>query len=252
LVELYEFNKANEIIKNNLSVAKAFISSLPGNYVVKHDNYLWYDIQAADVVTFLSGIRTLANLKAYEPQNITRFINMQLPNGELTHWRIALMTKTNNTTSSDFRINNASINIGHFIRRQDENNSDENVYYLRKSHIISPKDESIDLSEAEYVRAMQLTSESRTRQNKTGEPAYPNGEIVRLEIRNPQNPLMIIYLLDPTGAGLAAGSDPFIGYAISYPGSAYNAHVAYAVNEQLLDQFNVDDDFGDTEYDEDR
>lgn len=122
---------------------------------------------------------------------------------------------------------------------------------LRKSHIISPKDEFIDLSKAEYERALELTRELRLRQNKEGEPAYPNGEIVRNNIRNPQNPLLLIYLLDPAGAGMPPGTDPFMGYAVSFPGSRHNTYVAYAVNEQLLDRFNVEDEQDDFEDDED-
>ena len=138
------------------------------------------------------------------------------------------MSKRNASCTTEFQVNNESVQIGCFLRRQDENNSDESVYYLRKSHIISPKDEFIDLTTEQYERAMQLTRELRARQNKEGEPAYPNGEIVRNEIRNPQNPLLLIYMLDPAGAEMPTGSDPFMGYAISFPGSNYNAWVAYA------------------------
>jgi hypothetical protein len=58
-------------------------------------------------------------------------------------------------------------------------------------------------------------------------------------------------MLDPAGAEMPTGSDPFMGYAISFPGSNYNAWVAYAVNEQLLDRFNVEDDLDDFEDEED-
>ena len=49
---------------------------------------------------------------------------------------------------------------------------------------------------------MQLTREMRVRQKKDGEASYPNGEIVRNKIRNPKNPLLLLYLLDPDGAGM--------------------------------------------------
>ena len=51
---------------------------------------------------------------------------------------------------------------------------------------------------------------------------------------------MLIYLLDPKGAGLE-NSEPIVGYAISFPASDYNADVEYAINTHLLDRFNVDD-----------
>lgn len=195
-------------------------------------------------------MRTPENLKAYDPQNLIRFINAQLPNNELTSWRIALMSKRNSSVTSVFQINGNSGDIGCFIRREDENNSDSNIYYLRKSHIISPKDEFIDLTSEEYARAMELTAEDRVKKNKEGVPSYPNGETVRNKIRDPKKPLLLIYLLDPAGAGMLSGSNPFVGYAISFPGSDFSAYVAYAVNEQLLDRFNIEenvDDFDDDE-----
>jgi len=251
LVECYEFKKDADVITGNLEAARSFIASLSQNYTIVNNNYLWKKITADQVIDFLHNIITLENLKAYDPQNLIRFINLQLPNGELTSWSVALMSKRGASCTTEFMVNNEQVQIGCFLRRQDENNSDENIYYLKKSHIISPKDEFIDLTSEEYERAMQLTRELRARQNKEGEPAYPNGEIVRNEIRNPQNPLLLIYLLDPVGAKLSMDSDPFMGYAISFPGSRHNASVSYAVNEQLLDRFNVDSDMDDFDDEED-
>ena len=250
LVESYEFSKDADFINGNLEAAKNFIQSLPFEFIISNSNYLWCDVTANQIIGFLNNIRTLEKLKAYDPQNLIRFINMQLSNDELTNWTVVLMSKKNTSSTTEFKLNKKQIEIGCFLRRQDENNSDESEYYLRKSHIISPKDEFIDLTNQEYERAMQLTREMRTRQKKDGEPAYPNGEIVRNQIRNPKNPLMLIYLLDPCGASMPKNSNPFLGYAISFPKSNHNASVAYAVNEQLLDKFYIDDnpeDYGDDE-----
>ena len=247
LVECYEFKKDDDVIRDNLKALRNFVDTLPGNFELRNDNYLWKTITADQIINFLHNIRASENLKAYDPQNLIRFINLQLQNDELTRWSVVLMSKRGASCTADFLINNEQVQIGCFLRREDENNSDENIYYLRKSHIISPKDEFIDLSNEEYERAMELTKELRTRQNKEGEPTYPNGEIVRNEIRNPQNPLLLIYLLDPVGARLSSHSDPFMGYAISFPGSRHNAYVSYAVNEQLLDRFDIDSDNFDDE-----
>lgn len=251
LIESYEFRKNIDILTGNMEATRDFIQSLPPGFTTPNNSYLWQDIPAERIIGFLNNIRTLENMKAYDPQNLIRFINMQLPNNELTSWRVALMSKRNASNTIEFQIGNEQVQIGCFLRRQDKNNSDENVYYLKKSHIISPKDEFIDLTTDEYERSMLLTRESRARQNKEGEPAYPNGEIVRNEIRNPQNPLLLIYLLDPIGGEMPTDCNPFMGYAISFPGSNHSSWVAYAVNEQLLDRFNVEDDMDDFEDEED-
>ncbi len=253
LVELYEFKKDIDIINSNLKNTQYFISGLPDNCVRKNDNYLWYDVPARDVISFLEGIQSFENLKAAQPQNLIRFINKQLTNEELTLWRIALMSKDSASDSTDFYITGTSCPIGHWKRTQDEDKSDSNIYYLRKSHIISPKDETIDLTNQEYEKAMELTREQRIKKKKEGEPSYPNGEIIRNEIRDVRKPLLIIYLLDPkeSKTKMPDGCSPFVGYAISFPKSNYEVFESYAVNEELLDRFNVEEEFDDLDEDED-
>ena len=250
LIESYELKKDRKIINNNLINTKRFISNLPDNFEVKDKGYLWFDIPADEIISFLEGIQSIENLKSYEPQNLIRFIKKQLPNEELIQWRIALMSKNKAKSFTNFQISSESFDIGQWKRTQDRNNSDDSVYYIRKSHIISPKDEFIDLTPEEYEKAMELTRQKRQKQKKDGEPAYPNGEIVRNEIRDPKKPLLLIYLLDPkeSKTELPDDSNPFVGYAISFPKSNYNVFESFAVNEELLNRFDIEDNFDDYEY----
>jgi hypothetical protein len=156
------------------------------------------------------------------------------------------MSKGNADTESSVSFSDGNKNVGCWMRTLDTNSSSDEIYYLKKSHILSPKDEFIDLSISEYDRAMELTREHWKKKGKKGEPAYPNGQVVRNEIRNPNNPLLLIYLLDPIGAEdrlfkpLKKPSNPIIGYAISFPKSNFNAFVAFAVKDELLDRFDFD------------
>lgn len=254
LVESYGFKKDIQIINQNLTNTQRFIADLPDLFMTKEKGYLWHDIPAESVIDFLDGIQSTSDVKTYEPQNLIRFINKQLPNEELTQWRIALMSKNRAVSFTDFQIAGGSYEIGQWKRTQDATKSNDNVYSLIKSHIISPKDEFIDLNEVESARAMELTRQHRASQNKEGEPACPNGQIVRNEIRSTKTPLLLIYLLDPyeSETGMPEGTNPFVGYAISFPKSDFDAFVSYAVNEELLDRFEVEDNFEDDEdYEED-
>jgi len=158
----------------------------------------------------------------------------------LTDWTVVLMSKGNTETNHSIAFQNGFNKIGCWVRTLDKNNSSEEIYYLKKSHILSPKDEFIDLSVTEYDRAMQLTRDLWEKKKKEGKPSYPNGQIVRNEIRKPENPLLLIYLLDPIGAELPPTSNPIVGYAISFPKSNFNAFVAFAVKDELLDRFDFD------------
>jgi hypothetical protein len=168
------------------------------------------------------------------------------------------MSKKGTTKRIPIERNDSTLDVGFYLRNYDKDKSDSNIYYLRKSHIISPSDEFIDLKaedEGFLERAMKRTRHLWRTENKMGEPSYPNGEIVRNEFRTPQNPLLLLYFLDPEGANRPEDSikitDPIVGYAISFPGSRFNASVNYAVHEQLLPLFSQDDYIDDMEDDED-
>ena len=246
LVESYEFKKDISVINNNFQNTKRFISTLQAYNVPRPNNaYLWYDVSAHNIISFFEGIQSVENLKKAEPRKLIQFITTQIRNGELTDWRVALMSKPNAINNSDFTINNIATPVGHWKRTEDDKNSSEQLYYLRKSHIISPSDEFIDFTEPEKVRAMELTNLHR---KKEGEAMYPNGQVVRNELRDPKQPLLLIYLLNPkeSQTNLPDGTNPFVGYAISFPKSNFNAPVSYAINEELLDKFDfVEEDFED-------
>lgn len=253
LVESYEFKKDISIIDNNLRNTQKFISGLPANFDPKPNAFVWYDITAEQVINFFEGIQSVENLKKAEPRKLIQFITTQFRNGELTDWRVALMSKPNPKNNSHFDVSGNTVSIGQWKRTEDDKNSSEQLYYLRKSHIISPSDEFIDFTDDEKSRAMELTNLHR---KKEGEAMYPNGQIVRNELRDPRKPLLIIYLLDTEESlekyPLPKGTNPFVGYAISFPKSNFNAPVSYAVNEELLDRFDVvEEDFEDYGDDED-
>jgi hypothetical protein len=250
LIESYEFQKDSGIIRSNKEAAIDFIHSMESKPQIKSGNYLWFDIPASDISAFLRRIRLSENLKAADPTNLLRFIDGQLMNNELTNWRVAVMSKINTNNRLSITRPHEVLNIGYYLRRQDNDKSNSTTYFLRKSHIISPNDEFIDLTEEEYNLAMQRTRQLWITKGKEGQPIFPNGDVVRKEIRDPQNPLLIIYFLDPIGANLPAINYPILGYAISFPGSRFNAPVSYAVHEQLLSIFDQEENLEEVEEDE--
>ena len=251
LVESYEFKKDVEVNHTNLSATIDFIKSLDGNPVEKKDNFLWLKVPASNIKLFLQKFRLSESLKAADPSNLLRFVDVQLANNELTEWRVAVMSKRIADKRYEIEKDGYILNIGNYLRNYDDKNSNEEIYYLRKSHIISPRDEFIDLTDEELAKAMSKTLHLWKLKNKEGEPSYPNGDVVRNEIRRPQNPLLLIYFLDPAGANRQNDAiqltEPVVGYAISFPGSRFNASVSYAVHSQLLQSFNQEDNLEEAE-----
>lgn len=251
LVESYEFQKKADVISSNLQAAIAFIDQLNGRPVIRKDNYLWFDVNVENIKSLLQGFRLSENLKRADPTNLIRFINLQVANNELTQWRVAVMSKKKADLRYTIQKGEDELDIGLFNRRQDERNSSTDNYYIKRSHIISPGDEVIDLTDEERNTAWARTIEYWRQRGKDGEPSYISGEIVRNEIRDPKKPLLLIYFLNPEEAGLAFDSNPIVGYAISFPSSRFNATVSYAVHEQLLSIFNQEDNLEEEDEDED-
>ena len=166
-------------------------------------------------------------------------------NNELQNWNVGLITKSQ---GKNFRINN-EVSVSLIVRRQDAKSTTD-LYYIRKSHIISPNDEFIDLTANERESAQEATLRLWREKGKTGEPKRLNGDWVRNEIRPPDKVLLLIYLLDPEGAELNESSDPIVGFAVSFPGSNRDDAVTYAVHSQLLQNFDIDEIY-DTMEDED-
>ncbi len=234
LVESYELSKKTSVIESNLTAAHTLIHSLGKNFEPGKNYYLWRNVNLALVKVFLRSFQTHDNLKSAAPANVLRFIEMNEKYGDLNSWAVGVISKEK-TDSREF-ITKPGISIGMVKRTQDDKSTDE-IYYIKKSHIISPDDEFIDLSEDEKKKALELTSASWQKKKKEGTPVYPNGEIVRNTIRKPNHPLLLIYFLDPSGTTPAV-SKPVIGYAISFPANDRKDAVTFAVHEQLLAQFN--------------
>lgn len=251
LAESYLLKKDPAAIQANFETAVEFIQQLPGLPTTeKRNSYVWFDIAPEHIRMFFSRFIIPDSLRTAHPANLIRFINAMVAAGELTSWRVAIMSKTHTTNRHDFEKDGMPMSLGFYERRQDYDNSDAETYYLRKSHIISPSDETIDFSDVELEQALERTRELWQAKGKEGDPSYPGGEVIRT-LRRPENPLLIIYFLDPTGANLPQNSLPVIGFAISFPRSPRAITVGYAVHRELMDTYNMDDSDDNQYQDED-
>ena len=245
LIETYVFQKNPNVIKLNLEATVDFVRSLNGKPVSKGNSFVWHNTAPDFILTLLSRFSLSENLKSADPFNLTRFINNLVNKGELTNWSVALISKGNTDVRYDIGANGQTLSIGCVLRNEHGENSNENIYFLNKSRIASPTDELIDLSKDVYDEAKKRTDDIALAKGKKTVPTYPNAQIVRNELRSPQNPLFLIYLLDPTGAKdknknpFPKDSLPIAGYAISFPKSNQESDIEFAVHEQLLEYYNT-------------
>ena len=217
LVETYQLKKDKESIGVNLKSASDFIKSIPPTPEFSQASYVWKEnIDAALVKIFLTNFRVPESLKKVNPSFLIDFISICESNGELQNWSVALMSKKD--AKKNYTIDR--FNIGCYERSDAKDRQDSQTYFIKKNHIISPKDEFIDLSNEIKTEALNRTIEFHQKHNETYKNDFPSGEIVRREFRNPSNPLLLIYFLDPSGAfGVDNSSEPIVGFAISFPRS---------------------------------
>ncbi len=251
LVESYQLQKNQVVVKSNLDATVDFIRSLDTTFKTNRNNYLWKNVSPELIRPLFQKFKVPDSLVRVDPANLLQFIDVQIANGELTNWSVALMSKADTNERFTIDKNGHIVNIGYWFRRNATERTDSTTFFIRKNHIISPKDEFVDLEPEQYRAALERTIAFHQHNNKEYKNDYPKGDIVRNEFRNPKNPLLLIYFLDPEGADLPKGSDALVGFAISFPGSRFNSSVRYAVHKQLLELFRIDDDIENDNDDED-
>jgi hypothetical protein len=246
LVESYQLQKTPKIVQSNLEATKNLINSLPSNFARKDNHILWKNISVDFVKPFFQNFKVSESLKKVDPANLLSFIDISNGSGELTKWNIAIRFKKDAEFNYNLNSTNGITQIGCIVRTSDPEKNDNHNLNIRKNHIISPKDEFFDLTEEEYKKGLDRTIEL----NKDYKNDFPKGEVVRNEIRKPSTALLILYFLNPKEAGYS-GNEPIVGFAVSFPRSIVNPTVQFAVHEQLLSRFNINDDVDNDNIDED-
>ena len=246
LIESYLLDTNQSVINENLRITTDFINQMGSNFSKANNYTLWRGVSTDKIKGFLSRFKVHPNLKNASPENILRFIEKKNLNGELSEWNIGLITKRNGKA---FPINqNISVNL---IDRTPSPESSNDLYYINKSHIISPDDEFIDLSDDELRHAREASQRMWEQKGREGLVKRLKGDWVRNQIRKPNKVLLLLYFLNPEKVPYTDPEKPIIGFAISFPGTDRDDAESFMVNSQLLPQFNVYDDIENDNNDED-
>lgn len=247
LIETYQLKKSEPDILSNYAATLTLLNSMPTATDLKANAFLWKNVKPEVIKPFLQEFKVAENLNnKVNPLYLLDFINVCNKRNELLNWNIAVITTVNKKEPVKIKTEGGVYEIG-LITRNDADDGKSEDYKIRKNHIIDPKDEFVDLDKQTYSDALSKSIQI----NKDYKKDYPKGEVVRNEFRKGV-PLLMIYFLNPEGAkiGLHPGSTPIIGFAISFPKSSSNPSVRYAVNKQLLPQFNIDDEIENDNNDE--
>lgn len=247
LLQTIVFPNRRDDITANFRATDRFVEALGAALDLKqqhyvHDGqrwngYLWRDIPSLSVISFLREYRTHpASFRIMSPL-IADFIEEMNKDRELANWTVALIGKEISPDDKQRTVGGCDVSM--LQRNRTVEHSDR---YSIKS-LISPRDQTIDLTEAEWRAALELsrkTWRNDTDRNEGKEPpSEPRGPQIRRILGDGDKDagvphrrdrgLLMVYLLDPEGAGTAlADADPVVAWAISFPGSSSERRVSNA------------------------
>jgi hypothetical protein len=256
LLQTIVFPNRKEDITANFNATDRFISALGSstdlndqNFVPqgqKWNGHLWRDVPALNIISFLRSYRThSASFRIMSPL-IADFIEEMNRDRELTSWTVALIGKDAAAHDKYRKVGGASVNM--LKRRRTTEHADR--YSIRT--LISPRDQAIDLTEAEWNAALELSQKTWRNDTDRNEgkapPSEPGGSQIRHVLgegfpdagipARRERGLLMLYLLDPEGAEAEElkDADPVVAWAISFPSSTSERRVSnsrYIANSVL-------------------
>jgi len=246
--ETVAFFKDESTLRENHAAFQRFVGQLGAASPIpsqgrngKTDSWqgaLWSGVNADHIVSFLTDYETHPDSLKVNSKLLARFIDEMSRAGELTHWTVAVVSGG----SRNKRV------IG-----------GQEVFLMKRSgkkfpdryaigRLLSPRDEALDLDEAAWVAALNMTRNAwhadEGRRKSKNIPEVPSGAAIR-RVRgfgaegvppHPERGLLIISLLDPQEAeeDFSPETPPVVAFAISFPGSHSRTTVEYMVNNVLL------------------
>lgn len=256
LLQTIVFPNRKDDITANFNATDRFITTLGPSTDLKDQHFvpqnqkwnghLWRNVPALSVISFLRDYRTHpASFRIMSPL-IADFIEEMNKDRELTSWTVALIGKDSGPDDKLRAVGGCSVNM--LQRKRTTEHTDR---YSIKT-LISPRDQAIDLTEAEWKAALDLSQ--KTWRNDTDRndgkepPSEPRGPQIRhvlgegvAEAGIParrERGLLMLYLLDPAEAKVEEIKDaaPVVAWAISFPSSTSERRVSnsrYIANSVL-------------------
>ncbi|WP_459556767.1 Z1 domain-containing protein [Lacunimicrobium album] len=222
------FHKDAQIHEGNFKAADEWLQSL-SNPVLEKTRVVWKNVTPAQINKFLKGYTSHPMCRKAEPDLLMKYIEKLLRFGELNNWTVALISNSE-AKATPWTISGRQIGL---IFRDDKTPDDTSLYMLKKSNILSPQDEQLDLSDDQIAAALDknIAAWQLGQTRSENEPKRPSGPFIR-HVRSPQNGLLLIYPLDHSQFDKFFTSVPIIGFAISFPESTKGtmSAIEYQVN----------------------
>jgi hypothetical protein len=223
-------------IERNAAITDDFLSGLgtgtdnprrPGPGDTRADGTLWTGVAGREIAEYLKNLTFPPESQQVDGDKLSTFINGQLAMQppELTAWTVFLATGSEKPVDLAGRRRKCVLRSP---RVREGEQPPENRFIIGTT--LSPLDQAIDLTDAEFAEALARTNRQRKNDNKL-ETTTPSGHYIR-KIRGgrPQNGLLIIYPIDPDKAEVEPTERPVISVVVSFPDSEAADSRVYLIN----------------------
>ncbi|WP_316171746.1 Z1 domain-containing protein [Bradyrhizobium sp. SZCCHNRI1058] len=190
---------------------------------------VWKGVAGAEVATLLGSLLFPDKAPDINAARLSAYVREQLGAGELTDWTIAVLSGDGEALT----VNGWTFKT---IERKPLPRGKASGRYIVKT-VLSPRDEAMDLDQADFARALAATNSRRMKDGKE-ETTTPDGpEIRKVRGEDPRRALLLLYPLSPTKADLPDIDVPIFGIVVSFPESRNGRSVRYRFNsvEQRLE-----------------
>lgn len=236
------FHKDPKIHEKNLAITDRWIQSLKQPTGTEKKRVVWQNVSATQIVNFLEHYTSHPLCRQAESDLLIKYIQKLVDHGELTSWTVALLSNSM-PKATQAKIDGHKVGL---LYRADNTPDDSSLYMLKKSNILSPEDEQLDLSDEQKAKALadNIAAWEKGETRSTKKPERPSGPFIR-NTRSPQKGLLLLYPLDSSLLEKPFTSTPIIGFAISFPESSRGqaSAIEYQVNTKYWrDRYGEEDE----------
>lgn len=248
LSETVTYDTTAKARERNWAALETLIGGLPGEPVSENEaqgmgagqSLVWKGIDGSHVTRFLDEYIAHPDSHKVQPKPLGDYIRSRMSDtpAELTDWWILLANSS--TAEQEGMVTVAGHNIGLTQRRvHKEQSVTGETGRLPIRRLVSPPHERIDVTPGTpaFQRALKETARMwaespRKDLKEKGEPTQPAGVACR-HVRPATRGLLLLYPLTVTEAPEGVSGGPYVGFALSFPGSDRAVPVDYQVAKDL-------------------
>lgn len=215
--------------RRNATTVAAFLEKLgrpaepsgTADYRRSETRRIWNKAPGTDVAELLDRLEFPDTALDFSSRRLGPYIREQIAGAELTNWTVAVLAgDAEALRAGDWTFKTLK-------RRRLDRGKTQGLYIIKT--VLSPHDETLDLTDQEIADALAATNAQRT-QNGEPQVKVPTGPQIRaVRGRDPRRALLLLYPLSPAAAELGH-TTPVFGVVVSFPDSRSGRVLRYQFN----------------------